>query len=58
MASKSKKNILIKLVSTANTGFFYVKKKNPKQITEKMSFKKYDPKAKKHVLFKEHKLSS
>ena len=58
MAGKSKKNILIKLVSTANTGFFYVKKKNPKQITEKMSFKKYDPKAKKHVLFKEHKLSS
>lgn len=58
MAGKSKKNILIKLVSTANTGFFYVKKKNPKQITEKMSFKKYDPKAKKHVLFKEHKLSN
>jgi large subunit ribosomal protein L33 len=58
MAGKSKKNILIKLVSTANTGFFYVKKKNPKQITEKMSFKKYDPKVRKHVLFKEHKLSS
>lgn len=58
MAGKSKKNVLIKLVSTAGTGFFYVKKKNPKQITEKLSFKKYDPKARKHVLFKEHKLSS
>jgi len=58
MAGKSKKNILIKLVSTAGTGFFYVKKKNPKQITEKLSFKKYDPKARKHVIFKEHKLSS
>lgn len=58
MAGKSKKNILIKLVSAAGTGFFYVKKKNPKQITEKLSFKKYDPKARKHVLFKEHKLSS
>ncbi len=58
MAGKSKKNILIKLVSSAKTGFYYVKKKNPKQITEKMSFKKYDPVAKKHVLFKEQKLSS
>jgi len=58
MAGKSKKNILIKLVSTAGTGFFYVKKKNPKQITEKMLFRKYDPVARKHVEFKEHKLSS
>ncbi len=58
MAGKSKKNILIKLVSTAKTGFYYVKKKNPKKITEKMSFKKYDPVSKKHVLFKEQKLSS
>jgi len=58
MAGKSKKNILIKLVSTAGTGFYYVKKKNPKQLTEKLSFKKYDPKVRKHVLFKEHKLSS
>ncbi len=58
MAGKSKKNILIKLVSTAGTGFFYVKKKNPKQITDKMLFRKYDPVARKHVEFKEHKLSS
>ena len=56
--AKSKKNILLKLVSTAGTGFFYVKKRNPKQVTEKLSFKKYDPKVRKHVLFKEHKLSS
>ena len=58
MASKSKKNLLVKLVSTAGTGYFYVKKRNPKTITEKLSFKKYDPKARKHVLFKERKLSS
>ena len=58
MAGKSKKNILIKLVSTAGTGFYYVKKKNPKQITGKMEFKKYDAVVRKHVLFKEHKLSS
>ncbi len=49
-------NILIRLVSTANTGYFYVTKKNPKNITEKMSFKKYDPVARKHVEFKEAKI--
>ncbi|MBT4989020.1 MAG: 50S ribosomal protein L33 [Rickettsiales bacterium] len=58
MAAKSKKNLLIKLVSTAGTGYFYVKKRNPKTVTEKLSFKKYDPVVRKHVLFKEHKLSS
>lgn len=48
--------IQVKLVSTADTGFFYVKNKNPKQMTEKLEFKKYDPKARKHVLFKEQKI--
>ena len=35
--------VKIKLVSTADTGFFYVTKKNPRTQTEKMSFRKYDP---------------
>ncbi len=48
--------VLIKLVSTADTGFFYVKKKNPKKTTEKLSFNKYDPVARKHVEFKESKI--
>lgn len=48
--------VLIKLVSTADTGFFYVKKKNPKKTTEKLSFRKYDPVARKHVEFKEAKI--
>lgn len=48
--------VLIKLVSTADTGFFYVAKKNPKKTTEKLQFRKYDPKARKHVLFKEAKM--
>lgn len=47
---------LIKLVSSENTGFFYVTKKNPRNITEKMSFRKYDPVARKHVVFKEAKI--
>ena len=46
----------IKLVSTADTGYFYVTKKNPRNLTEKLQFKKYDPKARKHVLFKEQKM--
>lgn len=46
----------IKLLSTAGTGFFYVTKKNPRNTTEKMVFKKYDPVVRKHVEFKEHKI--
>jgi large subunit ribosomal protein L33 len=48
--------VKIKLVSTADTGFFYVTKKNPRNITEKMTFRKYDPVARKHVEFKESKI--
>jgi large subunit ribosomal protein L33 len=46
----------IKLVSSADTGFFYVTKKNPRTQTEKLSFRKYDPVARKHVDFKEAKI--
>ena len=46
----------IKLLSTAGTGFYYVTKKNPRNQTEKMEFRKYDPVARKHVLFKEAKI--
>jgi len=48
--------IKIKLLSTADTGFFYVTKKNSRTMTEKMSMRKYDPIAKKHVDFKEAKI--
>ncbi|MEK9678454.1 MAG: 50S ribosomal protein L33 [Rhodospirillaceae bacterium] len=48
--------ILVKLVSTADTGFYYVTKKNPRNQTEKLEFRKYDPVARKHVLFKEGKI--
>ncbi len=49
-------NIKIKLVSTADTGYFYVTKKNSRTKTDKLSMKKYDPVAKKHVEFKETKI--
>jgi len=48
--------IQIKLESTAGTGYFYVAKKNPRKTTEKLEFRKYDPKARKHVAFKEIKM--
>ncbi|HET6619921.1 MAG TPA: 50S ribosomal protein L33 [Dongiaceae bacterium] len=48
--------VLIKLVSTADTGYYYVTKKNPRTSTEKLEFKKYDPVARKHVAFKESKI--
>jgi large subunit ribosomal protein L33 len=56
MAKKA--TVLIKMTSSAGTGFFYVKKKNPKKLTKKLAFRKYDPKLRKHVLFEEKKLTS
>ena len=48
--------IKIRLNSTADTGYFYVTMKNSRTMTEKMSVKKYDPVARKHVEFKEGKI--
>jgi large subunit ribosomal protein L33 len=48
--------VLIKLVSSADTGFYYVTKKNPRTKTAKLELKKFDPVARKHVLFKEAKI--
>ena len=49
-------SVKIKLVSTADTGFYYVTKKNSRTQTEKLSFRKYDPVVRKHVEFKESKI--
>jgi large subunit ribosomal protein L33 len=48
--------ILIRLVSSAGTGHFYTTSKNPKTKTEKLELKKFDPKARKHVMYKESKI--
>ncbi len=47
----------IKLVSTAKTGHYYTSTKNKKTQTEKLEIKKYDPVARKHVIYKEAKIS-
>ena len=48
--------IKIRLVSSADTGYFYVTKKNSRTMTEKMVKRKYDPVVRKHVDFKEAKI--
>jgi large subunit ribosomal protein L33 len=46
----------IKLESTAGTGHFYTTDKNKRTMPEKMEIKKFDPVARKHVIYKEMKL--
>jgi large subunit ribosomal protein L33 len=50
--------IKIRLNSTADTGHFYVTKKNARTMTDKMVLKKYDPVARKHVEYKEGNIKS
>jgi large subunit ribosomal protein L33 len=52
----SKKRIIVKLESTAGTGYFLVTTKNPTNVPEKFELKKYDPVVRKHVIFKEKKI--
>jgi large subunit ribosomal protein L33 len=53
----AKSNVVqIKLISSADTGFFYVTKKNARSTTTKLELKKYDPVVRKHVAFKEAKI--
>ena len=46
----------IKLESSAGTGHFYTTSKNKRTMTQKMEIKKFDPKARKHVMYKEVKI--
>ena len=46
----------IKLVSSAKTGHFYTTDKNKRNMPDKMEFKKYDPVARKHVIYTESKI--
>jgi large subunit ribosomal protein L33 len=46
----------IKLESSAGTGHFYTTTKNKSTTPDKIEMKKFDPVARKHVLYKETKL--
>ena len=48
--------IQIKLISSAETGHFYVTRKNTRTATGKLELKKYDPVVRKHVVYKEGKI--
>nr|AAR37527.1 ribosomal protein L33 [uncultured marine bacterium 311] len=47
---------IIKLVSTAGTGHFYTTDKNRSSTPDKIEIKKFDPVARKHVIYKEEKI--
>lgn len=55
MGKASDKRPLVKLRSTAGTGYLYVTKKNKINTRERIELKKYDPVVRKHVLFKEER---
>ena len=46
----------IKLVSSEGNGHYYTTTKNKRTMPEKMEIKKYDPVARKHVMYKEVKI--
>ena len=46
----------IKLVSSAGTGHFYTTDKIKTKTPDKIEFKKYDPRVKKHVIYKEENI--
>lgn len=54
MASKVREKI--KLISTADTGYYYTTTKNKRNITDKIELIKFDPKIRKRVKFKEGKI--
>ncbi|QDH13981.1 50S ribosomal protein L33 [Formicincola oecophyllae] len=53
----AKTNVIqIRLVSSADTGYFYVTRKNARSATGKLELRKYDPVVRKHVVFREAKI--
>ncbi|MFT4226754.1 50S ribosomal protein L33 [Micropruina sp.] len=54
MAKKSKElRPIVKLRSSAGTGYTYVTRKNRRNDPERMVLRKYDPIVRRHVEFKE-----
>lgn len=44
------------MISSAGTGHFYTTDKNKRTTPEKLQMKKFDPIARRHVLYKEAKI--
>ena len=46
----------VRMDSSAGTGHFYTTDKNKRTTPDKLEMKKYDPVARKHVVYKEGKI--
>ncbi|GAA0686980.1 50S ribosomal protein L33 [Kitasatospora atroaurantiaca] len=46
---------IVKLRSTAGTGYTYVTRKNRRNDPDRLTLRKYDPAARQHVLFREER---
>jgi large subunit ribosomal protein L33 len=55
MAARTELRPVIKLRSTAGTGFTYVTRKNRRNDPDRVVLRKYDPVARKHVDFREER---
>ena len=55
MARQQDVRPIIKLKSTAGTGFTYVTRKNRRNNPDRIVLKKYDPVVRKHVDFREER---
>ncbi|ADG97729.1 MAG: 50S ribosomal protein L33 [Segniliparus sp.] len=53
--AKNEVRPIIKLKSTAGTGYTYVTRKNRRNDPDRIVLKKYDPVARKHVEFREER---
>ena len=47
--------LIVKLRSTAGTGYTYVTRKNRRNDPDRLTLKKYDPKVRRHVAFREER---
>ena len=56
VAGGSIQKFVLDAEDTAGTGHFYTTTKNKRTTPDKMEIKKYDPRARKHVIYKETKI--
>ena len=55
MAKRNDVRPIVKLRSTAGTGFTYVTRKNRRNDPNRLTMRKYDPKVRQHVDFREER---
>ena len=55
MAKRNDLRPIVKLRSTAGTGFTYVTRKNRRNNPDRLIIRKYDPKTRAHVDFREER---